>query len=278
MRQRWAIVSASAALFACGRGDAPPDSTTRRGATTAAGADWVAELGPTLLIQGDSQAVALSVNSALPAPATPTLSIRLAPLGGAFGPAVSGVVHEADSAGCDAPRVAIAGRVRGDWTVGVAASGVASVPLDSIEALPAPDSAALASDVARVASMLAPPDSKLRGLPFVALKAYRIRDGGRTTLLATVLRRLPQEANPLEARGFVIGESSNHAPFTLSYGVRSEGSEETVEHVALLGVLRAGGKEFAVIEREQENATRYEILERAPSGDWRVRWSRVFDC
>ena len=260
---------------ACGRGDASRDTTAQQGAATTGDVAWVTELGPTLFIQGDSQLVALELNEQSEAA---NLSIRLAGPGGAFTPPIAAAVQEVDSAACDAARFALTGRVPTDWTIGVASPDVASIPLDSIEALPPADSSAVAADVARVASMLAPDDTRLRGLPFVALKAYRIRRGDRTTLIATVLRRLPQEATPLEARSFVIGEKVGDGAYALSYGVRSEGSEETVEHFVLLGVLRIGEAEFAVVEREQESGTRYEILQRSTAGEWRIRWSRMLSC
>lgn len=262
-----------ATAAACDRRSAPVDSASVD--ATATDTAWVAELGPMLLIQGDSEPVALALNDGNTGA---RIAVRLARPGAAFAPAVPGVIQEADSIACGGPRFRLDGRVPGDWTLGVVASDVSAVPLDSIEALPAADSAALAADVSRVAAALAPPESRLRGLPFVVVKAYRTARGDRSTFFATVLRRLPLEANPLEARGFVIAERAGQAAYSLAYGLRSEGSEETVEHFALLGVVRVGDKEFAVLERERDSGTRYEILERGADGGWRVRWSRALDC
>lgn len=276
MRSRWIAVLCGAAL-ACGPRDAARDTADTRDSSTAPEVDWVSELGPTLVIPGDSEQVALEING--PTRDTTALRIRLGRPGAPFGSPLAAEALEGDSLGCDAPTLRLRGSPPSGWTIGVASREVASAPLDSLEALAGADSSALSADVARVASALAPPDSRFRGLPFVALKAFRVRDGDRSTLIATVLRRLPQEASPLEARGFVIAERlAGDSAYSLKYGVRSEGTEETVEHFALLGVLRVGAKEFAVVEREQESGTRYEILERSASGDWRVRWSRALTC
>ena len=275
MRARHVALVCGAAL-ACGRSESSRDTTASRDTSTAAGADWVAELGPTLVIPGDSEQVALEING--PTSGAAPVSVRLGHLGGPFASAIAAEQLAGDSLGCDTPALRLRGSAPSGWTIGVASRDVTSVPLDSMEALSGADSSTLSADVARVASALAPPDSRFRGLPFVALKAYRIRDGSRSTLLATVLRRIPQEATPFEARGFVIGESAGQNPYSLAYGLRSEGTEETVEHFALLAVLRVGTKEFAVLEREQESGTRYEILERSATGGWRVRWSRMLAC
>ena len=261
---------------ACGRGEPSRDSTAQRGATAATGNDWVSELGPVLVIPGDTERVALVLNA--PGFDTTVAFVRVGRAGLPLTASVPANVVESDTLQCEAPTLRLRGAVPADWTIGVASGAVSSVALDSLEALTGADSAALAADVARVASALAPPDSRLRGLPFVALKAYRLQQGDRSTLLATVLRRLPQEADPLEARAFVVAESKGRTPYTLSYGARSEGSEETVEHFALLGVLRVADKEFAIVEREQVNGTRYEILERSASGEWHLRWSRALNC
>jgi len=264
------------ALLACGRADSGRDTATSRDTSGATVADWVSELGPTLVIPGDSEEVAIEINA--PTSETAALTIRLGHPGGPFSAPIAASPLVGDSLGCDAPTLRLRGSAPAGWTIGVASPDVVSVPLDSMDALSGADSAALSADVARVASALAPPDSRFRGLPFVALKAYRIRQLNRSTLFAVVMRRIPQEATPFEARGFVIGESAGQNPYSLAYGLRSEGTEETVEHFALLAVLSAGGKEFAVVEREQESATRYEILERSAIGEWRVRWSRVLAC
>ena len=270
MNARWAVFALVA--IACGRADTTGDSTAARAATTDVAQPWVAELGPILIVPTDNERFGVAIRP--PEADTATIRLQLLRVGSWFARPVPALL-EPDSVSCgDAPLVRFRAPVPAGWTVGLLHSGVETPQLDSIEGLKSADSSSFAADVARAASAVARPESRFAGLPFVVLKAYRLNQGSRTTLFANVLRRLPQEAAPLEEHLFVIAERGDDQRFAPRYSVRSEGTEDSAEHVALLAVIRAATREFAVVEREKPDHTQYEILERSVDGSWSIRWSR----
>lgn len=273
------------ALLACGRREAPPVDTltdTGRPAVATDGSDnWVSELGPLLVVPSDSENAGVVLF-----PATPTArQISSAPLlllsasGDSARVRASLVLSDSEVCG-EAPTIRLTGNVPAAWSVALAGSAV-PLRMDSIEALPPPDSARFAADLARLASTVpSGRESRFDGLPFVVLTARRIDSQGKQAVVAHLVRRLPQEATPLEEHTFVIAErpaSSTNEQYRVSYHQRSEGTEETVDHYDVLAAVRAGEAIFLLIARDQEARTSYDVLERTQSG-WRVRWRRTLAC
>jgi hypothetical protein len=103
---------------------------------------------------------------------------------------------------------------------------------------------------------------------------------GRPSIVTHLVRRLPQEAAPLEEHTFFVAEadSGTTSPrWTLAYHQRSEGSEETAEQYELLAVMRGRTNTLLLIARHRDSQSTYEVLERAATG-WRSRWHRVLSC
>jgi hypothetical protein len=157
--------------------------------------------------------------------------------------------------------------------------------MDSIAVLPAGDSARLVTDLARLASALPmPANSRFAGLPFAVLDAYRFAADARQTLVASLVRRIGQEAAPFEERTFVIAEreasAGRRGPFVVTYSQRSEGSEDTAEHFDVLAAIRGRASTLLLLARDQLSRTTYELLERkeGEGNGWRVRWSRTLSC
>lgn len=277
MPVRWfACLVVCVAVAGCDRAAQPArDSVAQTGANNE-DAQWVNELGPVFAIHGDSEGTAIVLVPSQPSggPLDASL-IRTAGDSSATG-RMTLMDPEMQACG-DAPvaRISVAGPA--GWTVALAPSVVA-LKLDSIESLSPADSASLAADVARLASAVASDrESRFAGLPFAVLAAHRFKVGGSIVVVGRAARRIPQEATPLEERTLVVGEQTGSQPFTLEYSLRSTGAEDVVEHYQLLAAVRAGDKQFIVLEREREDGTRYEILERTASA-WLVRWSRALDC
>jgi hypothetical protein len=154
--------------------------------------------------------------------------------------------------------------------------------MDSIEALPSADSARLAADLARLASALPmQKTSRFTGLPFAVLGAHRFESNGRQVVVAHLVRRLNQEAAPLEERTLIIAERPSPAakgePYVVTHSLRSEGSEDTAEHFEVLAAIRGRQAPMLLLSRDQLSRTTYELLERADDG-WRTRWSRTLSC
>jgi hypothetical protein len=259
---------------ACTRADKPaPDSVAQTGIATE-DVRWVDELGPILAVPGDSDHAAIVLFP--PSPAAQASVALMRPAGDST--AMARLTVAADSGVCDAAsgRTSVPGPP--GWTVALAPT-VTAIRLDSIESLSPSDSATLAADVARLASAVpSGTESRFTGLPFAVLAAQRFLLDGNTVIIARVARRIPQEATPLEERTFIVGEAGASDPFAVRYSLRSVGAEDTVEHFALLAAVQAAGKAFVLIERERETGSRYEIVERAPTGAWQLRWSRTLGC
>jgi hypothetical protein len=164
------------------------------------------------------------------------------------------------------------------WTIGFAAGRVTAIPLDSIEGMPAQDSASLAATLARIASTM--PDSgeaRFRGLPFRVRTAHRFQlDDSTTVIVADLVRLLTVEANPREEHTLLITEREPRGEARVVYYDRRTGSEETLEAIELLGAVRLGvdAHPALVLARVGYETTAYALLERL-RGEWRRRWRSV---
>lgn len=284
------LVCAAALTFACSRPDATPrtDSTpdTVRAPTSASSpdSDWVSELGELLVVPSDTDNAAVVLFPASPSPRLIS-SARLTLMNAAGDTTTTRLaMSPSDSLQCgDAATVRITGAVRAPWSVGLLARSVLPLRMDSIEALPSADSARLAADVARLAAGLpTQSESRFTGLPFIVLSARRFEAHGVPMLVAHVVRRLNQEAAPLEEHTLLIAErpssSAKDQPYTVTYRQRSEGSEETAEHFDVLSAVSGRESTLLLLARDQESRTQYEVLERPNTGGWRRRWTRTLSC
>jgi hypothetical protein len=179
------------------------------------------------------------------------------------------------------------GAVMAPWTIGLAggATRLAPVPLDSVGSLSSADSAAFVAEVARLASTL-PVQSgatRLRGLPFFVQDVRRFRAApGVDALVAHVIRRVHQEANPFEERTLLIAERDSARlqelggkRYVLAFHQRAVGSEETLEGSEALAAFTRppSTTPLLVVARESEGGVRYAILERSRPRLWRVKWT-----
>jgi hypothetical protein len=168
------------------------------------------------------------------------------------------------------------------WAVGFLEGRIAPVPLDSIEGLAPQDSARLAADLTRLASAL-PGDTArtFRRIPFAVRMAYRFTPApGVQAVVADVVRKLNQEATPLEQHTFLIAERSGadaQQRYRVVYADRSAGSEETIEMPTVLAAVRLPNpsRVALVLLREGVESSAFALLERAPDGHWRQRWVSV---
>lgn len=163
-------------------------------------------------------------------------------------------------------------------------SGVAdAVPLDSIEAMPARDSALLAATLTRLASGLAEDSaSPFRGLPFRVTRAFRSQSVTDAFVMGEMVRRVPQEDRPLEERVFVMvsAPSPDATRWRIAWHERVAGREEEVIATEPLAVVQVGDPRHLVVflGRDDGSGTALALLERV-NGRWRVRWeSPVTGC
>jgi hypothetical protein len=167
------------------------------------------------------------------------------------------------------------------WTVGFAGTGVAALPLDSIEALTSADSAQLAAEMTRLASAL-PGDTaaSFRALPYSVRSARRFTPApGIAAIVATIVRSVNQEAKPLGEHILLVAErSAAGGRYVAAYHERRSGREETVETVEPLAAVLLGAdrRPSLVISRDYYEGTAYSLLERVGPGRWRVRWTSAY--
>jgi len=284
-RARFVILLAIVA--ACGRSDSArtADSLVRVAAATSpeppASSGWMPELGSALLVASDSDATAVLLYPGDPG-SEPRRAVTLMMAGGDTARAIMAAASSDRQCG-DAPIVRLDGPVPRGWSAGFLNHTARPIRMDSIEALSSADSVRLASDVARLASALtASTRNRFSGLPFVVLSARRFRWNDLVVIVAHVVRRLNQEASPLEEHTLLIAErpdgSGTPAPYGVAHSERSEGSEETAEHFDVLAALRTNTTAVLLIARDQVSRTEYELLARTPDGGWQRRWRRTLAC
>ena len=168
----------------------------------------------------------------------------------------------------------------GVWSVGFVSPNVTPIALDSVDALPARDSMALAAEASRLASIVTANTSPVfQGLRFAAhdIRRFQVAPGVQA-LAAHLIRRVNQEANPQEEQTLLIAERDSGAAtdrYQLAYAERSFGQEEQVMSSELVAAVRLGpnGPPTLVVARDGENGLAYALLERTGPHQWRVRWT-----
>lgn len=276
----------------------PSESTATLPARPTA-TQWDSTVGPIMLARGASAANALVVfpdYSDSTVPDTLQLdastlrgdSVELVGRDGAIGvaPVISAGTKEWAGDECVEWPTATLGLVdtsrAAGWTIGFVQQHVTPVALDSLDGMSGADSARLAADLTRLASALPDDTSKtFRGIPFSVRYAFRFQPApGIEAIVADLVRRLNQEASPLEQHTLLIAERSSttpEAPFRVAYHERAGGLEEAIETTDVLAVLRLSSPPHVelVVLREGQDTNAYSIMERGTDGSWRVRWTSV---
>jgi hypothetical protein len=277
------------ATFSCGdrqqQGRIEPGVDTAAISQAAASApeDWVGELGQLLVVPSDSGNAAVVIFPDFPS-ARLVASAPLTLLSASGDTSVArGRLIATESEQCGgAPLVHLSDTITAPWSIGLLRHSAVTMRMDSIETFPSADSIRLAGDLARIASArTAGLESRFTGLPFTVLSAHRIEEENRQTVVAHLVRRLPQEASPLEEHMLIVVErprASPNATWVSGYTQRSEGTEDTAEHFTILATARAGDRTLVLLARDKLDQTKYEILERESKGSWRSRWSRTLIC
>ena len=240
---------------------------------------WSRELGRFLVlpVEGESLAVVLFPESDTTSPLGDTRITLLNAAGD-----TASVTTRLDTLQCtDAPLVRLSGTILPGWWVGLQDPTAEIIRMDSVESLPRVDSARITTALARLASRLAArgkPDFK--GLPFVVARARRFMIDGREVVVAHLVRRVPQEAAPLEEHTFLIIERppTRGAPFEIAYSQQSDGTEENAEYFETLAAARGTDGILLLLARDRMLQSTYQIISRSRAGSWTLRWSRDFRC
>jgi hypothetical protein len=173
---------------------------------------------------------------------------------------------------------------RGNWQVGFVSDRVQSIQLDSIEAMPSSDSAALAVSLAQTAAILpVVSDPTFRGLPFRVRSAYTFRIDSVDVVVADVVRSVNEEANPRIEHLLIFGEKARGAvgKFKVGYYNRTAGAEDSTQATEVLAAVRIGPtkRPAVVVDIEYDDGGKLGLVERTAPGEWRTTWRSAYtDC
>ena len=257
--------------------------------TTPDRSGWDAAAGPALLVQGETRDEAIVLLpfegdtvaiAALRSRGSQAESAILLGRGGARFTGRLGNALNANESDC---RVWPVQDVRTDgvataWAVGFVGVNVTPIPLDSVELLSSRDSTALAAEASRLASVVtaqSPPS--FQGLRFTAHDIRRLEvTPGVHAMVAHVVRKVNQEANPQEEQTLLIAERDSgmtSGPYQLAYAERSHGLEEEVVTPEVIAAVRIAGRPMLIIARDGPAGVSYVLIQRTRNRQWRVTWT-----
>jgi hypothetical protein len=251
---------------------------------------WNGTAGPVLLVQGPSREEAIALYptaddsnavAQLDSASMRQLPVTLLGRGGAVITALLGAPAGDGTDECERwpLRVMQPDSVK-VWAVGFVNARVSPVALDSVDVLSPRDSMALVAEASRLASTVrSPAVAAFQGLRFTAhdIRRFQVAPGVQG-LVAHLVRRVNQEANPREEQTLLIAERDSGAtsgPYQLAYAERDVGREEAVITPEVLAGVRlgTGGPPLLIVARDNDAGISYRMIERTGPRRWRARWS-----
>ncbi len=243
---------------------------------------WDASAGAALLVQGESAGEAILVlpdPSSAPDALRSSASVSLFGRGGSRSLATLGGAESPGDPECRlSPVRDAAGNAPGAWSVGFVGGNVTPIALDSLDVLSSRDSSALAAEASRLASAVtAASPASFQGLRFAAYDMRRFQAApGTAALVAHVMRRVNQEANPQEEQTLLIAERDSgdaSGPYHLVFAERSHGLEEQGVTPEIIAAVSIAGHVTLVVAHDGERGVTYSFVQRDRQGKWRARWS-----
>lgn len=251
---------------------------------------WLPAAGPALLVQGATRDEAIALFPAagdsnaiarLDSVSLTEVPVTLFGRGGERFSAQLGAPTGEGTDDCERwPLHAFQPSAAASWSVGFATDRVRSIALDSVAMLSPRDSMVLVAEASRLASTVTlPTGPSFQGLRFTTEDVRRFEAvTGVQALVAHLVRRVNQEASPLEEQTLLIAERDSGAtsgPYRLAYSERTFGREEDVVTPEVLAGVRiaAGAGPSLIIARDGSDGIAYALLERVGPHRWRVRWS-----
>lgn len=292
------VTCGGVAAIGCSDRSAPPlrtetavavpgsESAATTGTRVASG--WSLAAGPALLVQGETREEAIvllpfgddsATEARLMMLAGDNAPVSMIGRGGAQFTAILGRAPTSADPECRVwPLRSVQGEADGIWSVGFIGATIQPIALDSIDLLSSRDSAALAAEASRLASgVTALTAPSFQGLRFSAHDVRRFQTlQGVQALVAHVVRKVNQEANPQEEQTLLIAERDSGAtsgPYQLVYAERTHGLEESVTTPEVIAGVSVAGRPMLVVARETEAGVAYGLLERTGPRQWRVRWT-----
>jgi hypothetical protein len=201
------------------------------------------------------------------------------------GTSVSTVLHAvsqaADVGGCLSwPTGTFMRSVPAGWKVGLEKGRATGVRLSSLATMTAADSARFVADVLHAATQLSNSGKEaFHGLPFSVRRGYRVMISESPVVLAEVVRKINEEANPREERTLIVAErQSGSGEYVVAFTSRSAGAEESLETSDALVAVRLvqSNRPAIVMTFDYEDGEKIGMLERAQAGNWKLSWKSAY--
>jgi len=286
-------------LCACERSESVPRSDTPSvvtaspaipAAPTPGDNGWLPAAGPALLVQGATRDEAIALFPAsrdsqsvaqLDSVSLTEVPVTLFGRGGERFSAELGAPTGEGTDDCERwPLHAFQPSAAASWSVGFASDRVRPVALDSVAMLSPRDSMVLVAEASRLASTVTLPSApSFQGLRFTTEEVHRFEAvPGVQALVAHMVRRVNQEASPLEEQTLLVAERDSGVTsgrYRIAYAERTSGREEDVVTPEVLAAVRIGPgiEPSLIVARDGDEGIAYALLERVGPHQWRVRWS-----
>ena len=204
--------------------------------------------------------------------------------GGLVGSSVLHVSSQpSDSTGCVAwPSGELTGEVSTNWRVALEKGYATGLRLDSIASPSSArsDSSAIVAYVLKAALLLTNDShSPFRGIPFSVRQGYRFETPALSVLIAEIVRKINEEANPREEHILFLAERARNSPeYHVAFQKRSAGAEESLETSEVLAALelKTSNHLAVVITFDYEDGGKIGLLERINANSWQVVWKSAY--
>ena len=186
-----------------------------------------------------------------------------------------------EAVGCLAwPEGRLTGMVPGQWRVGLEAGRARGIKVVPIDAMQGKDSTTLVANVLDVASQLPQGgDAAFKGIPFSLRSAYRLAIPETSVIVAEVVRKINEEANPREEHVLIVAERrSTVGDYQLAFHMISAGAEESLQTTDLLAAIKIvkTGRLAIVVSFDYEDGGKIGLLEKIAEGTWQLIWKSAY--
>lgn len=200
---------------------------------------------------------------------------------GLVGSSILNVVSQSvDPAGCpNWPRGQLAASVPGGWKVGLEKGRATGMQLRSMDGMQGEDSARLISEVLNIATHLTGGGTAFTGIPFSVRKAYQLETPALSLIVAEIVRRINEEANPREEHLLLLAErQAGEGNFHIAFHTRSAGAEESLETSDVLAgfTLIKSGRPAVAVTFDYEEGGKIGLLERVSQNEWKLVWKSAY--
>lgn len=189
--------------------------------------------------------------------------------------------QHADASGClNWPVADFLNPVPPTWRVGLESGRAAGIRLSSLAGMHGDDSSRFVNDALQAVAPLGDNgDSAFRGLPFSIKRGSRINGAASSVIIAEVVRKINEEANPREEHILVLAERpSGSTTYRVMFTTRSAGKEESLETTDVLAALqlKPANQLVIVISIDYEDGGKIGLLEKSSESAWKLRWKSAY--